>query len=196
VLTCLQKSPAARFQTMLDVQAACDALLGLLGTGSAVTIAVPSGSLPKLPAPTIPLPPERRTTLGQSVGQSIATAPPRSRLALWIGIAALATGVGATIAVFTARSGGAPAAAHAAMPAAPVAIDAAIAEAPASPPPPQPTIAPTIATPEPAPPPEPPAAPPVHAAKPAAHPAAKQPAHAAKTKSKAKPADDLYDDRN
>ena len=207
VLRCLAKPPDDRFQSMAELQQACDAVLALISIGGAPTVAIPSGAMPM---PRM-ISPEVRTTLGSSTGERISRGPRRTRIGLWIAIAALAGGTGSAVAVLTGRSGPAsrdpaprtvePAAAPPI--AAPVAdvIDAA----------PAPTAAPVPAA-APVPPtiPESPdrasavATPPA----PAAEPAHREPGHAApvthkpprppaKRPRKPPPTnDELYDDRN
>ena len=148
VLRCLAKTPDERFATMLELQQACDAILGLIARGSAQTFATPSGSMAMpmaIPTPVLApgTPPEAtRTTLSTSSGQSLGGVP-RRRLGLWIAAAALAGGAGATVAVLASRAGGGAvrgvAAQAATPPAAPngEATDAAapVVAAPAPPPP-------------------------------------------------------------
>jgi eukaryotic-like serine/threonine-protein kinase len=147
VLRCLAKAPDERFATMLELQQACDAILALITRGSAQTLAMPSGSMPRMPVPTPnALPEAHRTTLGASTGERFATMP-RRRLGLWIAAAALAGGAGSAIAVLTSRAGARdlgepPAHGAAATPAAPIAeqVDAAAPVVAAPPPPPAPSI--------------------------------------------------------
>jgi serine/threonine-protein kinase len=102
VLRCLAKSPSDRFQTMAELQQACDAVLGVISIGGAQTVAMPSSSMP---IPRVATAPEvSRTTLGSSTGERISVPPRRSRLGLWIAIAALAGGAGSAVAVLTGRS--------------------------------------------------------------------------------------------
>ena len=165
VLRCLAKSPDERFATMAALQQACDALLALITRGSAQTLAIPSGSI-RMPIPlptpvpglTSAVPPEAgRTTLSTSAGQLGGV--PRRRLGLWIAAAALAGGVGSTIAVLTTRTGasargaaaaavGAPGEAAGASPAPP--SPAPPSPAPPSPAPAMPVLASNPATPTPA----------------------------------------------
>jgi eukaryotic-like serine/threonine-protein kinase len=211
VLRCLAKPPDDRFQTMAELQHACDAVLALISIGGAPTVAIPSGSMPMPrpgpgpgPGPGMVAPEVSRTTLGSSTGERISSAPRRARIGLWIAIAALAGGTCSAVAVLTGRSGPAsrdPAPrdvepAGAPPIAAPVAevIDAAPAPV-AAPAPPTIPEAPDRAS----------AAAP---AAPAAEPARREPGHAspgthkpprpvAKRPRKPSPTnDDLYDDRN
>jgi len=115
VLRCLAKPPADRFATTLELQQACDAILAQITTLEPATSAplwagrsrsLPSDDLPH----TLPAYDPPRTTLGNSAGQPSVVAP-RRRMGLWIGLAALAGGTGAAIAVLTAHGGPATSAA-------------------------------------------------------------------------------------
>lgn len=101
VLRCLAKQPADRFATMLEVQHACDAVLARITAGGALTLAMPSSSMPIVVPRTLNDAP--RTTLSTSAGQPSVILP-RRRLGLWLVVAALAGGAGSAIAFFTARS--------------------------------------------------------------------------------------------
>jgi serine/threonine protein kinase len=87
VLRCLAKAPEARFQTMLELQAACDAMLVQLTDGSI-----------QLPASTLNIPlspgfqsgtlePETPTTLSSAAGATNPRGRPR-RIGIWIGFGA------------------------------------------------------------------------------------------------------------
>jgi len=101
VMRCLAKSPDDRFQTMFELQQACDAILGLITLGGAAT---PSRSMPIAARSAVLVNQATRTTLGDSVGEPLVV-PRRRRLGLWIVIAALAGGTGSTIAVLSSRPG-------------------------------------------------------------------------------------------
>jgi serine/threonine-protein kinase len=101
VLRCLAKRPDDRFQTMLEVQHACDAVLARITASGAPTLAMPSASMPIVVPRTQHDAP--RTTLSTSAGQPSVVLP-RRRLGLWLVVAALAGGTGSAIAFFTARS--------------------------------------------------------------------------------------------
>ena len=110
VLRCLAKAPGQRFQAMVELQAACDAVLSLI-TGGAAAMARPSSSsrVPMaMPTPALtPQPSEAegmRTTLSTSAGQPLAGAP-RRRIGLWVVAAALIGAAGSAIAVLSSRSG-------------------------------------------------------------------------------------------
>jgi eukaryotic-like serine/threonine-protein kinase len=108
-LRCLAKDPEERFATMVELQQACDALLALITRGNAQILAMPSSSMPlpiAIPTPVLTpnTPPEAsRTTLGTSAGQPLGGIP-RRRLGWWIAAAALAGGVGSTVAVLSSRT--------------------------------------------------------------------------------------------
>ncbi|MGE5182615.1 MAG: hypothetical protein ACM31C_11160, partial [Acidobacteriota bacterium] len=125
LLRCLEKAPEHRFQSMTDLQAACEAQLAKITGANAMTIAVA--------APLAVSPP---TTFSRAAGEAIA--PPRRRSIAW-----LATGgvVVAGLAVFAltrparGTDDARPAAAAPPPPApaaarAPIAIDAGVADAP------------------------------------------------------------------
>jgi len=106
VIRCLAKPPGDRFATMLELQQACDVILARITVGGAVTLAIPSGSMPMLMAVprTLSHHDAPRTTLSSSTGQNLVTAP-RRRLGMWIVLAALAGGAGSTVAVLSTRTG-------------------------------------------------------------------------------------------
>ena len=121
VMRCLAKSAGDRFQTMFELQQACDAILVRLTLGSAVAMRLPSGAMPMasasggMPMTSVsggtPVAQEAgapsdasRTTLGQSVGQPLVM-PLRRRLGLWMVLGALAGGVASTIVGLSSRSG-------------------------------------------------------------------------------------------
>jgi eukaryotic-like serine/threonine-protein kinase len=162
LLRCLAKSPDDRFATMFELQQACDAALGWFAAAVAQTLAIPSGprpfTAPRTPSPydtpRTPPPPSYGaprtlsapaapawTTLSNSAGQS-SVVMPRRRLGLWLVLAALAGGAGATLAVVTAR----PAApAGQAGPTAPAAqVGSTPAEVPAAPPAPRAAVTPEV----------------------------------------------------
>jgi len=117
VLRCLAKAPGERFQTMGEVQQACDAVLAQLSVIGAPTFAVPGYA-----------PPAPRTTLGMSAGQPSTLLTPR-RLGRSIMLGAIAISVGAFTAI--ALSGRAP---QASTPLASAPPPAAAMERPAAPP--------------------------------------------------------------
>ncbi len=154
VLRCLAKAPEARFQTMLEVQAGCDALLVRLSSpGAPAPLSVPPvlpsgprsavhGERPPAPAASMP------TTLSSAVGVTREPAPPRRtrRIGVWIGFGGTVL-VAAAIALIVGTSGGA---ATVPTPASTAALPA--VAAPALPSPATPTAtaaAPTIPTPPP-----------------------------------------------
>ncbi|HET7501360.1 MAG TPA: serine/threonine-protein kinase [Kofleriaceae bacterium] len=109
VLRCLEKAPEARFATMIELQQACDVILARI-TGGGLLAPRLSGafSVPSMRPLTTPSPDHdpRPTTLGNAAGQQPVTVVPiRRRFGRWIAVAALAGGVGATIALLTGRSG-------------------------------------------------------------------------------------------
>ena len=118
VLRCLAKRPADRFATTLELQQACDAILAqITPTGPATSASMWAGKSRSLPPDgdvphTLPAYDPPRTTLGNSAGQPSVLVP-RRRMGLWIGLAALAGGTGAAIAVLTAHGGHTTAAAPA-----------------------------------------------------------------------------------
>ncbi|HEU4733867.1 MAG TPA: serine/threonine-protein kinase, partial [Kofleriaceae bacterium] len=107
VLCCLEKAPEARFATMLELQQACDTVLARITGGGALLAPRLSGafSVPMLRPITMPETDPRGTTLGTAAGQPVTAVPTRRKLGRWIAVAALAGGVGATIALLTGRSG-------------------------------------------------------------------------------------------
>jgi eukaryotic-like serine/threonine-protein kinase len=193
VLCCLAKSPDDRFQTMLELAAACEALLARITASGpstpTVALATPLAPgfrsvLPGTSSTPIPgtLPP---TTLS-SAATAHTTPPPKRRIGVWIGFGAALVGGIAAIVIATRPSAIVPE--PAASPTPPVS---------AAPPP---VVVPTPPPPVVAPPPTPTLAvmPPVDAglampdaaiaAKPAAKPVRVKPA-------KPKPEESLYDDR-
>jgi eukaryotic-like serine/threonine-protein kinase len=135
VARCLAKRPSDRFASMLELQAACDALLA--SAAPMLQRAHTAQSKPSF----------AHTTLGSSTGQSVVRAPsfapPRRRIAYWLAGGALAIGAGIGLAFVTA-SGGPPVVvpAHAAQ-----SVSMPV-QAPPPPPPlpaPQPVAAPTPA---------------------------------------------------
>jgi serine/threonine-protein kinase len=94
VARCLAKRPSDRYGSMLELQAACDALLA----SSAPTLQRAHTAQPK--------PSFAHTTLGSSTGQRLPSfAPPRRRLVWWLAGSALAIGAGVGLAVVTASGG-------------------------------------------------------------------------------------------
>jgi hypothetical protein len=192
VMRCLAKSPADRFATALELQQACDAILAqITATPASVSISAPVPRISQLPHTPPPYDPPH-TTLGDSAGQPPVTVT-RSRIGLWIALAALAGGTGAAAAVLTSRGG-----THRAAIALPALTETAVPEPkPVEPPPAAVATAPVIpsdagsadaAEPVPEPPDRTP--PSVILRKPA-------PAKKATKVSPSKPAaEDLYDDRN
>jgi len=202
VLRCLAKPPDDRFQTMLELQQACDAILALITGGARPSGSIPMPafpqSAPRIPSPRAPIMGEAsRTTLGSSTGERMPGAPRRIRIGLWIALAALAGGTGSAVAVLTGRAdhGSRVPVPHAIEPAeappvaAPVAeiVDAQPAPAPAAPPPTISDPAPAAAAPA-APTPHSDPSPPATPAKPA-RPAKPHPKKPAPTNDN----DDLYD---
>jgi hypothetical protein len=128
---------------MLELQAACDALLA----SSAPTL--------QRAHPAQPKPAFAHTTLGSSTGQRMrSNAPPHRRIAWWLAGGALAIGAGVGLAVITASGGP-----HVVLPAQAAQSVTMPVQAPAPPPipPPQPVATPSpaidagVATPAPAP---------------------------------------------
>jgi serine/threonine protein kinase len=114
VMRCLAKSPADRFATALELQQACDAILAqITATPAPSSVSAPVRRISQLPHTPPPYDPPH-TTLGDSAGQPPVTVT-RSRIGLWIALAALAGGTGAAAAVLTSRGG--PPRASAALPA-------------------------------------------------------------------------------
>ena len=162
VLRCLAKAPEQRFQSMTELQAACEAQLAKITGANAQTIAVAA-----------PLALPASTTFSRAAGE--AAVAPRKRSFAWIAIGGV---VAAGLAVFALTRPSAsndesrPAAAAPVAPspppppvpaaAAPIAIDAGVPDAPPAPPPPVDAAPPADA----------PAAP---AAKPIHHPPAPHP---------------------
>jgi serine/threonine-protein kinase len=172
VARCLAKRPDDRFTSMLELQQACDASLGLL---PAAPPTVPDVAVAHAVARE-----DNPTTLGHSVGQSIETHP--MRRGVWVAVAAVAVVAGIVLAVMTTRRASndqdpvpaaAPAAAmHAPPPPTITPID------PPAPPPAQSEVAPPPAKSEVAPAPVPP------------------PRTKVLTKKRKRTSDDLYEDRN
>ncbi len=145
VARCLAKQPNDRFGSMLELQAACDAVLAS---------AIPELAVRRASAQAVTIAAPPHTTLGHSVGQPMGADATRRRLGMWIGAGAAAAGIGVALALITARGGpklelgpasvapaAAPAPAVVAPPAPPapvvvatptIAIDAGIADAPAA----------------------------------------------------------------
>jgi eukaryotic-like serine/threonine-protein kinase len=107
VLRCLAKAPADRFQTMLELQSACDALLARLsldGAPAPGTLAAArsgAGSLPERDAPSFRAA-SHPTTLSSAAGVTHPSAPGRTRRrGAWIGLgaASIAAGIAAAIAL-------------------------------------------------------------------------------------------------
>jgi eukaryotic-like serine/threonine-protein kinase len=132
VLRCLAKQPDARFQTMLELQAACDAMLVQLTDGS---IPMPASTLniplsPGFQSGTLePIVSETPTTLSSAAGATNPLARPR-RLGIWIGFGATGL-VAIVISIMIGLSGN-----HA-----PIAVETIPATSPPPPPPPAITIA-------------------------------------------------------
>ena len=203
VLRCLEKSPGDRFQSMLELQATCDALLAVLSvrdaplaTGSLAPRAfasrsAPPRSAPRYDAPVLDTSPHP-TTLSSAAGATSPSLPPaplRRRIGVWIGIAATAIAAGVVAAIaMTGRAPVPPGRAAAApitstaVPSAPTAgTPDSSAASTASTTPATPTVAaPTVAAPAPA---KPPSAAPSPAA-----PSAETPAAAAGTPNEPSPA--------
>ena len=192
VLACLTKSPDQRFQTMSDLQAACDALLARITQSgpSSPTIALATPLAPGFRSvspgtPSTPVPgtnPPTRTasptTLSTAAGQPSAAAPPRRRTGVWVG---LGLGlVGGVVAVAVIASSGAQEPAKPEV-AAPLPVVA------APPPPDAAPVAPAVVV-------TPPDATPVAVVPPDAAPP-DAPAPKSKAKTTTKPKEDLYDDR-
>jgi eukaryotic-like serine/threonine-protein kinase len=192
VAGCLAKSPDQRFQTMSDLQTACDALLARITQSgpSAPTIALAtplapgfrsvSPGTPSTPVPGT-IPPIRSgspTTLSTATGQQPAAALTRRRTGVWVGIGlGLVAGV-AAIGVIASSGKTTPKPDVVVTPPPPVVA------APAPPPVAAPPDAALVVA---APPPD---ATPVAVVPPDAAPAPKP-----KTKTTTKPKEDLYDDR-
>ena len=183
VLRCLAKAPEERFQTMTELQAACDALLARIsnvgGGAPASELATPLAPRFRSVVPQAtsePQPgaasPTERTTLSTASGQPLAGAP-RRRIGLWIGLALGLSAGGAAILIVLSSRGDKPAAPAATpMPAGsppPTAAATAPLDAPAATAPPD--AAPTTAPPDAAPPADAPpdATPPADAPRPRPH---------------------------
>ncbi|HEX4450834.1 MAG TPA: serine/threonine-protein kinase [Kofleriaceae bacterium] len=87
VLRCLEKAPGDRFQTMSELQHACDLLIAQLAALSAPTMS----SRGYAPSPVY-------TTLGLSAGQPLPVSPRRLGRSIVLASIAIALGVGAAIA--------------------------------------------------------------------------------------------------
>ena len=106
VLRCLAKSPDDRFQTMLELQVACDGLLAQLGWRDAsaphrtLTASPPAGSRSAISLPSNP------TTLSSAVGVTTPSAAARAprRIGVWIGLGGVLAGAGVMAAI--AMTGG------------------------------------------------------------------------------------------
>ena len=95
VARCLVKRPEDRFQSMLELQQACEAVMERLPPEMATL--TPSQLPPMIARP------DAATTLGSSVGQSSLQARPR-KLGLWIGVSAAAVAAGVGLAIVTTSS--------------------------------------------------------------------------------------------
>jgi serine/threonine protein kinase len=115
VLRCLAKSPDDRFQTMLELQAACDGLYLQLSSRDApattgtLSASMPVGSrsvIPRRATPPLGTLTSNPTTLSSAVGVTApsAAAPSPRRLGVWIGLGGLIVGAG--IAAAIAMTGG------------------------------------------------------------------------------------------
>jgi serine/threonine-protein kinase len=102
VLRCLAKAPEQRFQSMAELQAACEAQLARLTGAGAQTIAIADGLAKSSP-----------TTFSRAAGEALAR--PKRRSIAWLGVG---VAIAAGIAIFVAtRSTGEDAPATAAAPA-------------------------------------------------------------------------------
>jgi serine/threonine-protein kinase len=121
VLRCLEKAPEQRFQSMTELQAACEAQLARITGANAQTVAIPADLVKPPP-----------TTFSSAAGE--AAAQPRRRGIAWLA-AGGAIAIGLVIFVATRPGGGddTPAASTAA--AAPAPLAAVPAATPAAPPP-------------------------------------------------------------
>ena len=88
---CLAKQPGDRFQSMTELQQACDAALAQLPT---------MPSLPEIVHATPPVREDNITTLGQSVGETSLESR-RARIGVWAAVAAVAIAAGIVLAVTT-----------------------------------------------------------------------------------------------
>ncbi|HEY3802305.1 MAG TPA: serine/threonine-protein kinase [Kofleriaceae bacterium] len=174
VARCLAKKPADRFASMVELQAACDAILATATPELALQRA--SGARPVVVASPM------QTTLGHSTGQPfVAPGRPRRRFGMWIAGGAGAVAIGIALAIVTASRGPKLAA--------PANVAPAIAPTPAPPPPPPPPVvvpaqAPVAISID--------AGVPIDAARPVDAPPVTKPS---KRGAKPKAADDLYEDR-
>ena len=96
VARCLAKRPEDRFSSMVELQAACDAVLEQLPAEEAATVPYSH--------PSIAVREDSPTTLRSSVGQSSPDLRPR-RVGLWLAISGAAVVVGVVLAVMTTGSG-------------------------------------------------------------------------------------------
>ena len=94
VLRCLAKSADKRYQTMLELQAACDALLARLSSRD-VPIA------PPIPTTTEPVVTSNPTTLSSAAGVTNPSVPAPRRFGLWIGLGAVVVAAGVAVIVMT-----------------------------------------------------------------------------------------------
>jgi serine/threonine protein kinase len=99
LVRCLAKKPADRFANRTELQHACDELLA--GSHEYLALSRP----PSTSDATWPLRAANQTTLGQSVGEPLAPRTDGKRIAVWIGSAALAIGIGVAIALVTVHTG-------------------------------------------------------------------------------------------
>ncbi len=212
VLRCLAKSPDDRFQSMLEVQQACDALLTRMSGAQLATLVAPE--LARASSATVPMAPGavRASSAVVPVSSSAVTiprgrdpsaptlpipepSPSRRRLGLALGVIGVATALGVVIAIAT-RGHSAPPTETTAAPASEPPVEHTVAPEP-PPVPSLPAVAPTIPdtvaidagvvdAPQAAPPPPPP--PPSLTVR-----KKKPPVTTKKTTKKS--SDDLYDDR-
>ena len=173
VARCLAKKPGDRFQSMVELQAACDAILATATPELAIQRASQT--------PYVVVASPMQTTLGHSTGQPFVAPSSRRRMGLWIAGGTAAVAIGISLAVITASRG----------PKLDVPASVAPAAAPTPPPPPPPVAA--VA--------QPPVAIAIDAGVPVDAPPPAQtitaPVDHAKPKRTAKPkaSDDLYEDR-
>jgi serine/threonine protein kinase len=203
VSACLAKAPDQRFQTMTELQAACDALLARITASgpSAPTIALAtplapgfrsvSPGTPSTPVPGT-IPPHRTpapTTLSTAAGQPSA-APSRRRTGVWVGVGlGLAGGVAAIAVIAGAQK-------PTTLPAKPdVVAPTPVVAAPA---PPDAVVTPAVVAPvvvAPAPDATPVAVVPPDAGVPPDAAASSSPIPKSKAKTATKPKEDMYDER-